>query len=156
MPPNEAREFVDRVMYWLTAPYLSWPGWESIWENNDNKNKALIRRLVHQQEVWEAQQCTEFEAMLYISTATMESPPGHVWAEIYFWLFRCEFPDQADQVLGDSGQRELDPDQKEMLSRLRHWIFRQQLNHMKAKVRGETAAVRQEREELQAQQTRLF
>ena len=53
MPPNEAQEFVDRVMYWLTAPYLSWPGWESIWESNDNKTKAFIRRLVHQKEVWD-------------------------------------------------------------------------------------------------------
>ena len=150
------QDFVDQVIYWLTAPCLAWPGWESIWEANDNRTKATLLRLAHHKEIWDTQQCTEFEAMLYISTATMENPPNHSWTQVYFWLFRREFPNQADDVLGDSAKQELDVSQKEMLSRLRNWIFRQQLNHMKSKLRGETKALKNERRALEAEQARLF
>ena len=53
------REFVDQVMYWLTAPYLAWPGQESIWEAGGNRNKAVMRRLAEHRVIWDNKQCTE-------------------------------------------------------------------------------------------------
>ena len=74
---KDADQFVDQVMYWLTTPYMTWPGWESVYEHNDNRNKALVHRLAYHKEIFETQQCTEFAAMVYVSTATMVAPPSH-------------------------------------------------------------------------------
>jgi len=144
-------------MYWLTAPYLTWPQQESIYQVNDNRNKAVVRRLAHHKDIWENKQCTEFEAMIYISTSTFEHPPSHHLANVYFWLFRREMPDQAEAALGDfSGTRDLDPTEKDMLADVRRWIFKQQLHHMKAKRLGETPAVKREQKVLEEQQAKLF
>ena len=57
-PPTQHRrdskqDFVDQARYWLTAPYVTWPGYEDIYQSNDNKNKAIIQRLAHYKEIFE-------------------------------------------------------------------------------------------------------
>ena len=44
----------------------------------------------------------------------------------------------------------------EDLAKLRRWIFRAQMNHLKAKLKGETPEVKQERKQLELQRPRLF
>lgn len=51
-------------MYTLTARYLTWPGYEDIYQGNDNRTKALVHRLGALKEILEQQRCAEFEAML--------------------------------------------------------------------------------------------
>ena len=64
--PRDADQFVDQLMYLLTAPYMFYPPWDSVWDANDNKTTAKLQRLAHHREVFETEQCSEFEAMLYI------------------------------------------------------------------------------------------
>lgn len=149
--------FADRMMYLLTAAYMSWPGQTQIWEHNDNRNTALMRRFAHQKEIFETEQCTQFEAMIYISTSTLENRPGHDLASVYFWLFRQELADQADEVLGDSGRADLEGPQLEILVTLRRWIFKTQMNRIKLAAKEERDnELEEERGRLEAQQPRLF
>lgn len=132
LPPasrsNDAASFVKQTMYFIAAPYVTWPGEEKIYQANDNKNKALIQRLAHHKEIWETEQCTEFEAMLYISTATLAHPLSHEWFEIYMWLFRRWNPKLADEC----GFEEVrwTQNHQEDLARLRAWIFKVQMAHL--------------------------
>ena len=131
--PKDADQFVDQFMYALTAPYMFYPPWDDIWTFQDRKNDALKYRLVHGKEIFETQQCTEYEAMIYISTATLSHPPSHDWFNIYMWLFRrWATPEQTAEV-GIDIPEELDRGQQEDLTRLRRWIFTRQMEHMKAK-----------------------
>ena len=161
-PPTQHRrdskqDFVNQVMYWLTAPYVTWPGYEDIYQSNDNKNKALIQRLAHHKEIVETERCTEFEAMLYISTATLVHPPSHDWSQIYFWLFSHWNRELAKEIDVQPARPELNSSQKEDLARLRHWIYRTQVDHLKAKQKGESAARAEEAAaDLEAQRPRLF
>ena len=161
-PPTQHRrdskqDFVDQAMYWLTAPYVTWPGYEDIYQSNDNKNRAIIQRLAHYKEIFETEQCTEFEAMLYISTATLVHPASHDWSQIYFWLFSRWNPEMAKEIAVQPDRPELNSSQKEDLARLRHWIYRTQVNHLKAKEKDQAAAQTQEAAaELETQQPRLF
>ncbi len=125
--------FVDQFMYLLTAPYVTWPGWEDIYQSNDNKTTALIQRMAHHREIFASKHCTEFEAMLYISTATLAHPPSPEWGHIYFWLFRRWNPEAAQAIEVDE-VRELYPGEKELLARLRAWIFKVQMAHLKGKL----------------------
>ncbi len=88
--PSEAqaeRQFVDQAMYLLTAPYLAFPPWEDVWNNENHRFRAVTERMKHHQEIFLQGMCTEFEAMIYISSATLAFPPSHDWFEIYMYLF---------------------------------------------------------------------
>ena len=130
---KDADQFVDQVMYLLTAPYMFYPPWGDIWTHQDRKNDALMHRLAHGKEIFEAQQCTEYEAMIYISTATLAHPPSHDWYCIYAWLFRRWRPEQGAEVFANHDGEELNVNQQEDLARFRRWIFNQQMEHLKAK-----------------------
>ena len=134
-PPSrkDTAQFVDQFMYLLTAPYMFYPPWDDIWSNQDRKNDAVMHRLAHGREIFETRMCTEYEAMLYISTATLAHPPGHDWFIIYAWLFRRWRPDQAAEIFDSHEGEELNVNQQEDLARLRRWIFNQQMAHLKAK-----------------------
>jgi hypothetical protein len=137
---KDADQFVDQFMYLLTAPYMCYPPWDSVWDANDNKTTATLERLMHVREIFDTQQCTEFEAMLYISTATLAHPPSHDWFQIYMWLFNRWNPELAQQNDLIPDRPELNVNQQEDLARLRRWIFNQQMAHLKAKasLRGRT------------------
>jgi hypothetical protein len=158
LSPRDADQFVDQFMYLLTAPYMFFPlGGASVWEANDNKTTAKLQRLMHAREIFDTQHCTEFEAMLYISTVTLAHPLSHDWFTIYMWLFRrWATPEQAAAV-GDDLPEKLNPNQSEDLARLRGWIFKTQMNHMKAKMKGaKREEVEAEGEQLEAAQPKLF
>ena len=124
---------MNQFMYLLMAPYMFYPPWGDVWDANDNKTTAKFQRLIHAGEIFEAQQCTEFEAMLYISTATLSHPSGHDWFNIYMWLFNRWNPERAKEQDLLPDRPELNVNQKEDLSRLRRWIFSQQMGHIKEK-----------------------
>ena len=134
-PPSrkDTDQFVDQFMYLLTAPYMFYPPWEDVWHANDNKTTAKLHRLMHAKEIFETEQCTEFEAMLYISTVTLSHPPGHDWFNIYMWLFNRWKPELAKEQDLLPDRPELNVNQRDDLARLRQWIFSQQMKHMKAK-----------------------
>ncbi|MFQ6027691.1 MAG: hypothetical protein ACE5Q6_09385 [Dehalococcoidia bacterium] len=150
---QEEERFVSQFMYLLTGPYITWPGWEDLAVKR--KDDILLYRLAHAREIFEQQLCTEFEAMLYVSTASMEHPMNHDWTEIYMWLFRRWNPEQADEI--ELNVRELDNNQLEQLNRLRRWLFQRQMNHLKAKQRdANRKEVEEEQRRLEAQQPRMF
>ena len=147
-PEETTEDVVEQMMYYVAAPYVTWPGYEDIYQANDNRQKAIVHRLAHHKEIFEAKHCTEFEAMLYISTATLAHPPSHKWFEIYMWLFRRWNPKLADEC----GFEEVrwTQNHQEDLTRLRIWIFRVQMTRLKAKLKQSKEAhdtkAREERE----------
>jgi hypothetical protein len=103
--PKDADQFVDMFMYALTAPYMFYPPWSDVWDANDNKTTAKLQRLAQLQQIFAAKACTEFEAMLYISTSTLAHTPSHDWFCIYAWLFRRWRPSKARISLTTTGAR---------------------------------------------------
>lgn len=150
---NDADKFVEQAMYCLTAPTIAWPGWEDLLKKH--QADITLQRLAHGQEVFDTQQCTEFEAMLYLSTASLVAPMARDWAEIYGYLFCRWRPDQAKEVWGEAPQ--LDPNQQEHLVRLRRWIYRHQRLHLKKKeATADQKELERERRAVEKLHPRLF
>lgn len=147
--PRNEREFVDSFMYLLTAPVLVWPGWEDGYRQH--RDRVTIQRLLHHREIFAEGQCTEFEAMLYVSSVSLAHPLPRSWANIYFWLFRRWSPEAADQVEVPGG--DLDPHEREELAKVRRWIFKRQMLHLRER-RGEDTSRMQR--EVEAEQPRLL
>lgn len=146
VPRSEARdgdEMVLTLMYCLTAPCIGYPGWgedPEFWE--PHKTRVTMLRLAHAAEIHNTRMATEFETMLYVSSATLAAPPSDRWYHIYMWLFRRWNPEQADAIGIDD--RALDLQEQEDLSRLRTWLYRRQMEHLKAKLRnGEVAETKE-------------
>jgi hypothetical protein len=151
-PPSFAGT-AEQFIYLISGPRLSWPGWEDTLERHNHE--ITLRRLAHAREIFEEEMCTEFEAMLYVSTASLAHPLSHDWVEIYGWLFSRWNPEASQEIWGTP--RELDPNQLEELNRLRRWIFQRQMNHLKASRReASQKEVEEEEQRLEAQQPRMF
>lgn len=125
------QDFVEQMMYMLAAPTVTWPGYEE--DFRDRKTEITLERMAHAKEIHEMRQCTEFEAMLYVSTATLAAPPSAAWTHIYFWLFRRWSKDKAKEI--GLEERELDWNEKVMLAKLRRWIFDLQMKHLRQKLK---------------------
>ena len=149
------RDLVETIMYCLTAPYMYMPPWGDIWTVNGNKTTATVQRFAHAREISDAAMCTEFEAMIYISTATLESPPSYHWTQVYLYLFRRHFGAEKADEMGMGAPAELDLTGQDLLVGLRRWIFNKQVAHMKAKQKGEAEVARAAAEE-KVERPRLF
>ena len=83
---KEEQQFVRQMMYLLTAPGVTMSGYEDTF--TPHHADAKLQRLIHHKEIFEKGQCTEFEAMLYISTASLMHPLDWDWGDIYCYLFQ--------------------------------------------------------------------
>ncbi len=145
--------FVDQFMYLLTAPMVSMPGWEDT--VSMHKDDITMQRLAHGREIFEQEMCTEYEAMLYVSSVSLDRPMRHEGIAIYAWLFRRWRPDAADDIGWED--RDLDPTEADLLNQLRRWIFRIQMNRLKSLQQGpDQKEVEQEKQDLEIHRPRLF
>ena len=149
---REEEQFVDQFMYLLTGPHLAYPGYEDTLPRRD---EITLQRLLHGKEIFEEEMATEFEAMLYLSTASLSAPMTHDWFAIYMWLFNRWKPEAAEDM--DIGVEVLDPNQVEELNRFRRWMFRTQMNHVKAQDQAANREeVEAEKQQLEVQRPRMF
>ena len=135
---KEAKDFVDSILYCLMAPLVLWPGYEDSFK--DRWSDVLLHRLAPGANArnYEKGLCSEFEAMLYVSTATLNAPPSERWTRIYFWLFNKWNPQAA--IDNDIPPQELGLNEKGDLDLLRRWIFKTQINRLKERRKTEPAA----------------
>ena len=104
---REAQEVVDQIMYLLTGPYVGFPGWEDMLR--DHRDAITLERMKHHREIFRDQLCTEYEAMLYLSTASLAHPIAHDSAQIALWLFSRWQPQVAKEQAILPDRPELNP-----------------------------------------------
>ena len=127
--PRNEEEFVDFFLYLLKATLILYPGWEESFR--DRMNDVTPQRFLRHRELFAQKMCTQYEAMLYISLATLVAPPSHDWYEIYMWLFRRWNMDASEKIGMDDVPEELNVNQREDLDGLRLWVFKGQMQHLK-------------------------
>ena len=151
--PQNEKEFVDYFLYLLKAPTVGHPDWVDTLR--DQRDKVLMERMVHHKELFAQKMCTEFEAMLYVSTVSLAYPINHDWFVIYMWLFRRWNKEKAQEIGSDDVPERLNPNQQEDLARLRQWVFKTQMLHLKKQ--GSVAQETVEREkQLEVERPKLF
>jgi len=152
--PRGDREFVDQMMYLMMAPMILYPGWDESFK--DRWTQVLLHRLGHHQEIFAEEMCTEYEAMLYVSSATLVAPPEHDWVQVYLWLFQRWKPEVAEANDLKPDRAELNAQQEEKLVGLRRWVFRQQMERLRQKAKGEQAPATAEITKVEVVQERMF
>ena len=129
---KEEKQFTERLAYMLMAPTIVWPQMEgSITE--EMKQRCKTERLLAVAQGVEGT-ATDFEAMIFISSATLANPPSQTWFRLYIHLFKRFYPEQHKQITGEMGEeREPQPHELQELERLKQWIYKKQTEAIKAK-----------------------
>ncbi|MDP2949039.1 MAG: hypothetical protein Q8P22_05835, partial [Chloroflexota bacterium] len=65
------------------------------------------------------------------------APPRHDWFQIYMWLFQRYKPDVAETNDLKPDRADLNAQQQELLTGLRRWVFKRQMEHLKQRRKGE-------------------
>ena len=148
---------MDDMMYVLTAPIVTLPQYtDSI--QDQHRERVQMERLLQAKVLIETERCTLFECNLYLSCASFEHPLSHEWAQIYMWCFQQSFPEQAPQIMTE-GPVQLDRQGEIELDHFRAWIFRVQMNHIKAQSKEfneEEVAEEKQRLDEEGEQLNLF
>ena len=114
----------ERLAEAFTTPIIAFRGGEG-YVTEDMKFKVKIHRLKALKENRELKdKATDYEAMVYLSTATLCQPLSRRWSNIYFHLFGKFYPDRAKEI--GVNPNSLDPLEERELSHLKEWIFKQQ------------------------------
>ena len=123
---------MDWVTYAKLAPIIAYPGWECVIK----ENKFLLKMLAELRQKGakvcfdKKKRALEFEALLYLHSASLAVPLSKEWVRIYTYLFRKYIP--AGKGLF-SEPIVLSEYEMKLLRELREWIFKQQLKHIKIK-----------------------
>ena len=114
---------IERLAKALTSPVIAFRGGEG-YVTEDMKFKIKIHRLKALKENKELKdEATDYEAMVYLSSASLCQPLSQMWLNIYFHLFSKYYPEQAKEI---GINHNLNTQEERELNRLKEWIFRQQ------------------------------
>jgi hypothetical protein len=122
-------DFVQEMMYRIAAPFLCWPGYEHD-VTQEMIEHARLARLARFGPI--DHECTDYEAAMYLSQASLVAPLDRTWAKIYIHVFTGALPEKAKLLWGEDGAPEpLEEWEVSQLHRFKQWIYKKQIEHMK-------------------------
>ena len=134
---EDDKMFSDALMYGIIAPLIVDQRWPEVPE--DLKLKAKAYRMFQSLQCVKEEMATEFDALIYLHTASLAQPFDHHWYNIYFHLFKKYFPEQASMLEKQDSYLpvELDKYEEYLLNSLRMWIYKQQINAVRERFKND-------------------
>lgn len=122
----------------MAAPIITVPGYETdiqqAW-----KDKINLERLVHIADPKTEGQATDFEALIYLSHASLAAPMSTQWYHVYRYLFSLYWKEAYGTIFNEDPA--LDEQEKLELKKLKEWIYKKQVEHLKSKERQTEKAI---------------
>ena len=110
----------ERGVKRVFAPIIAYTGWEDV-VTDDMKNRIQIERLANPL----TETATDYEAMVYLHTASLATPLSHEMENIYSFLFTKYHKEQAKGI--GVYVEQIDEQEQRELSRLKKWIYDKQM-----------------------------
>jgi len=114
----------------FTSPIIGHPGWvDTI--TKEQKDRIQIERLkqIAASKGEKLMEATDYEAMVYLMTASLAAPLGRHFYSIYTWLFRKFYPDKAKTIFEKYEGQKLDLVEQQDLHNLKRWLLRTSNKH---------------------------
>jgi hypothetical protein len=103
----------------MFAPIVVWRGCEDV-VTEEMKARIHIERLLNSEKI-----ATDYEAMVYLHTASLAVPFSREWYNIYSFLFSKYYSEQA-RAIGNYIE-DIAENEKLELSKLKKWIYKKQI-----------------------------
>jgi len=113
---DELEKYIRRMF----APIVAFTGYEDC-VTDEMKTRIQIERLATPFD----EKATDYEAMVYLHTASLAVPFSREWYNIYTYLFSKYHPEQA-RTIGVYREQITDIEKRE-LTNLKKWIYKQQM-----------------------------
>ena len=104
----------------LFAPIIAYTGWEDV-VTDEMKNRIQIERLANPL----METATDYEAMVYLHTASLATPLSREMTNVYSYLFSKYHSEQAEGI-GIYLDKISEMEQHE-LAKLKKWIYQKQI-----------------------------
>jgi len=69
-------------------------------------------------------EATDYEAMVYVMTASLAMPLDRWWFNIYAFLFRKFYPEKANEIFEPHEGQKLEMIETRDLTRLKQWLYK--------------------------------
>ncbi|OYT30511.1 MAG: hypothetical protein B6U95_00260 [Thermofilum sp. ex4484_82] len=119
------------IIYGILSPTIVDRRWMEVPE--DLLVLARIYRIGFAPIVLQEEMSTEFDAFVYLYTASFAVPFDATWYNIYFYLFTKFFPKHAKTL--NIKVKKLQPHEELSLNNLRRWIFKNQMKIVKERMK---------------------
>ena len=131
---REKQDFINCIVYAFKAPLIYATDW-GFSNPKEVVQEAKLFRMAELGKIWKTKQCTNYEAMLYLSSITMVTPVTHETYKLFVHCFLqykdismiTEVPEQQKWFKRDA---ELFDNEKESLAFLKKKIFSRQVSTM--------------------------
>jgi hypothetical protein len=100
----------------LLAPIIAYKGWEDV-VTGEMKNRIQMERLASPS----SETATDFEAMVYLHTASLATPLSREMTNVYSYLFSKYHTEQAKGI-GVYTEKISEMEQRELV-KLKKWIY---------------------------------
>jgi len=124
---KDKRNFFNYFYYVYEAPVITAPGYENRITSNINENIHMYR-LLEAKDICN-KLATDYEAMLYIHTASFFQPLSHRWYKIYLHTF-SQYHD-VNQILSNYPMEKMKEHELDHLQNLKSWIHKRQSEYIK-------------------------
>jgi len=111
---------LERLIKRMFAPIVVFRGYEDF-VSEDMRMRIQLERLINFEET-----STDYEAMVYLHTASLAVPLSQEWYNIYAFLFSKYYPEKAKEI-GVYKEQVTEREQKKLLE-LKKWIYKQQMS----------------------------
>ena len=132
IPKNEEKRFGLELGYTIGCPVICFVGYEDH-VTEKQREQYRLEAMLHIREVFEKEEAPDYHAMIYLSHFSLVKPMGRTFTNIYLQLGRKYFKELAEDKTITSTVHELEDIEKEELSKLKKWIFKKQIEHLKSK-----------------------
>ena len=115
---------LEKCIRRMFAPIVVFKGFEDL-VTEEMRTRITLERLADPF----SNTATDYEAMVYLHTASLATPFSENWYNIYTYLFSKYYPEQAKRI--GVYREKLTEVEKRKLEELKKWIYRQQMNKRK-------------------------
>ncbi len=131
IPKNEEKQFKIQMMYTISCPVITQVGYEDDL-NDEMKSKYMLEAMLNVQETFKKEEAPDYHVCIYLSQTSLKQPLGTTFTHIYINLMKKQFKGiKDDKSISDV---DLEENEIEELVKLKKWIFKKQIEHIKTKL----------------------
>lgn len=128
LPKSADKKLELQLLYSINTPIIVTPGAEND-VYDDMKEKYKIETLLNIKEIFEKEEAPDYHALLWLSFASLHTAPSPIFGKILIQLTKKFFSEKADFIK----EEKLEEYEQQELNKLKKWIFKSQIKHLKLK-----------------------
>ena len=127
---SQNKKLALQTLYLISAPIIAVPGYEDD-VTDEMKQKYQLEAKLNIKEIFEKEEAPDYHALLQLSQTSLSIAPSQTFGKIQLQLTKKFFGEKTDWF----DEEKLQSYEERELLKLKKWIFKKQIEHLKQKVK---------------------